>query len=274
MRRSTHLTREAVTADRGFVAAAIVVGAIGISGLILVVAGLRGPAPEPAADPAGLSTTGTPDPAGTPDQGRPTAPGDPEPGDASLGESVRPGRAVTTEQAGRSSSGQCALPDGEQEVPLVPPAATSWEVFRRVVVPRSERFGPGRVDPDGFRRCYAHSPTGALFAAYSAVAALADDKRIVPDTDRMLHDLAAEDVADGREDTPSQLAGFRVIDASRDRVTIALALRVDEAFVSTTITLVWHESDWRLLAPRPGQEFGAPFSQQASLGDFVAWSGV
>lgn len=157
-------------------------------------------------------------------------------------------------------------------------------MWNRIVVPRSAEFGPGRVDGDGFRRCFAHSPTGAVFAAYHSVAALADDDHVVPnaarvllpgpDTDRMLADLAAEGPGDGIDDSPSQLAGFRVIDAGPDRVTVALAMRVKDAYASATFTMAWHRDDWLVLAPRPGQQFGAPYSQLSGLGDFVRWSGV
>jgi hypothetical protein len=161
---------------------------------------------------------------------------------------------------------------------------TGWDVWNRMVVPRSDEFGPGRVDGDGFRRCFAHSATGAVFAAYHSVAALADNYRVQvnaakvllpgPDADRLLADLAADGVGDGAADAPSQLAGFRIIDAGPDRVTVALALRVNDAYASTTFTMVWHGDDWRVLAPRAGQQFGAPYSQLSGLGDFVRWSGV
>lgn len=270
---------DAASFDRGFVVAAIVVGAIALCGLLLVVGTLFDPDPSTAstspagtspagASSAGTSSSGTSEAGGPSEQGGPATPG----GVATPGGAVKP----VAEQ------GRCGPPDGDQDVPLRRPGDTTWEVFRRVVVPRSERFGPAKVDPDGLRRCFAHSPTGAVFAAYSAVAALADNSRVVPtaarlllpgpDTDRMLQELAAEPVAS--EDAPSQLAGFRVIDASRDRVTVALAMRVGQGYVSATFTLVWHDSDWRLQPPRPGQQFGAPFSQQAGLGDFVVWSGV
>ena len=157
-----------------------------------------------------------------------------------------------------------------------------WEVSRRVEVPRSAAFGPAVVDRDGFRRCFAHSPTGALYAAYSAIAALADQRQsiatvgklMVPgrDTDALLRQLRSERPDD--QDDPTQLAGYRVLDASRDRATVLLALPVQTAYVSVTLTLTWHAGDWRVVPPAPGQSVGAPYSQLRDLGDFVPWSGV
>lgn len=265
--------------DRGFVAAAIVVGAIALCGIALVASALLGP-PAAATAPGGTpDSTGTPDPGGSVRPGDSVRPG----GGQTAGSSVRPGGDATT-SAGGSGPAACVVPAGAQEVPLRPPGRTDWDVWNRMVVPRSAEFGPGRVESDGFRRCFAHSPTGAVFAAYYSVAALADDDQVLrnaarvllpgPDTDRMLADLAAEGPGDGVDDAPSQLAGFRVIDAGPDRVTVALAMRVKDAYASATFTMVWHRDDWRVLAARPGQQFGAPYSQLSGLGDFVRWSGL
>jgi hypothetical protein len=157
-----------------------------------------------------------------------------------------------------------------------------WDVSRRVVVPRSAAYGPAKVDPDGFRRCFAHSPTGAVFAAYSAVAAIADQRKAVatvtklmlpgPDADALLGELRKETPTNNT--APTQIAGYRVIDASRDRATVTLAMPVETAFMSATFTLVWLDGDWRLVPPVPGEPVGAPFAQQRDLAGFVPWSGV
>jgi hypothetical protein len=157
-----------------------------------------------------------------------------------------------------------------------------WEVSRRVVVPKSTAYGPAKTDADGFRRCFAHSPTGALFAAYNAVAALADQRQTVataqklmlpgPNTDALIQVL--------RKDTPTtdsatvQLAGFRILDAGHDRATIMLATPVQTEYMSLTLTLVWYGDDWRVQSPAPGGAVGDPYTQHRDLNDFVAWSGV
>jgi hypothetical protein len=239
---------------RGFVAACIVIGSVLLCGGVLIIAGLTDSASASASSPAAAATT----PAGTPE---PVGPATPAP-------------------AGTTNA--CGLPDGDQAVPSAAPPVDGWEVNRRVVVPRSTAYGPAKVDADGFRRCFAHSPGGAIFAAYNAIAAMADQRRTVatvtklmlpgPATDALLRELRAESVDEGSD--PSQLAGYRVIDASRDRVTIALAMPVESAYVSATLTLVWHDGDWRVSPPQPGEAVGAPYSQHRDLDGFVTWSGV
>ncbi|MFC0628165.1 hypothetical protein [Kribbella deserti] len=277
--------------DRGFVAAAILVGAIALCGLALVASAVLDPPTSVsrsagASDPSGTpesASGGTTSSAGTADPGGSVAPDlSLQPGDsATRAPSVRPD-GDANQPGPRDGPAACVVPAGDQRVPLRPPGQISWEVWNRLVVPRSGEFGPARIERDGFRRCFAHSPTGAVFAAYNAIAALADNRQAGaaaakmllpgPDTDRLLADLATESA--GGHDVPSQLAGFRIIDASPDRVVLVLALRVKDAYASTTFTMVWHRDDWRILAPRPGQQLGAPFSRLPGLGDFVRWSGI
>ena len=156
------------------------------------------------------------------------------------------------------------------------------EVTRRVVVPRSTAYGPGKVDADGFRRCFAHSPTGAVFAAYNTIGAIADQRKAVAttgklmlpgrDTDALIRELRSEPVSDSSDS--AQPVAYRVLDASRDRATVMLAMPVETAFVSATLTLAWYDGDWRVVPPPAGEAVGAPFAQRRDLDGFVSWSGI
>ncbi|GAA1563423.1 hypothetical protein GCM10009789_15610 [Kribbella sancticallisti] len=253
---------------RGFVAACVVLTAILACGAVLIVTGS-------SSDPANASST------------NPNVLGPPTSGPATPGQSAGTGAtsgsgSVSTSTASAGGQAGCKLPDGEQSVPAVPPAVDAWEVNRRVVVPRSAAFGPGSVDSDGFRRCFAHSPTGAVYAAYNAIAALADQRKAVATvaklmvpgrhTDALLKQLKA-DRPDDRS-APTQLAGYRLLDTSPDRATVMLAFPVQTAYMSATLTLTWQAGDWRVVPPPPGQPVGAPYSQHRDLDEFVAWSGV
>jgi len=229
---------------RGFVAACIVVGAVLLCGVLLLVSAL-------ISDDGHQAAVRTPD-----------AP-------------------VTTRVQPVARSSGCGPGTDDHAIPSTAPSVDSWEVSRRVVVPRSRTFGPARTDPDGFRHCFAHSPTGAVFAAYNVVAAFADQDQAIatirklmvpgPDTDALLR---AQREAEPSDSAPTQVAGFRVVDAAQDRATIMLALPVESAYMSITVTVSWYDGDWRVQPPPPGEALGAPFSQHRDLGDFVAWSGV
>ncbi|MEU0092916.1 hypothetical protein [Kribbella sp. NPDC006257] len=269
---------------RGFIAACIVLGATLLSAALLLTTPTSStptatpgtPTANPGTPTANPGTPtanpGTPDrPAPTPCAPTPTNP--PSPGSGSCA----PGGPAS----GDGGKG-CGLPVGDQGVPVEAPVVDEWEVNRRVVVPRSSAYGPGKQDRDGFRRCFAHSPTGAVFAAYNVIAAMADQHQALatvgklmlpgPETDALLKQLRKE-TAD-ENSNPIQIAGFRVLDATTDRATVLLAMPVETAFMTATFTLVWHAGDWRLIPPPPGSALGAPYAQQRDLSGFVSWSGV
>ncbi len=297
---------------RGFIAASIVISAVFVCGLLLLLTGLTSPSPTasaeagtPNAPSADSSTPDNPDPAlpgdpsnsiaptnpaDPPTPGDPVGPGDPAvSGDPTApaepttpGDPTDPALPETSATRRPNGSSSCGLPDGDQRMPNTPPAVDGWDVSRRVVVPRSRTSGPARVDTDGFRHCFTHSASGALFAAYNAISAMGDQQKSVatvgklmlpgPDTDALLRELRQESPNEFSD--PTQLAGYRILDATRDRFTVILALPVQSEYVSATLTLAWHEGDWRLTPPRPGEPVGAPYSQHRDLDGFVAWSGL
>lgn len=250
----------------GFIAACIVVGAVLICGIVIIFAGggrstHASAAVQQPVDSASAQPTDEPASA-------PATPDD--------------GPAQTTSPRGEGRTGSCGLPAGDQAVPAEAPAVDGWEVSRKVVVPRSSKYGPGTTDSDGFRRCFAHSPTGAVYAAYSAIAAIADQRKLVPTVKKLMVPGSATDsllrqagTDESSSDTSTvQVVGYRVIDAGPDRVTLMLAMPVDSVYMSANLTLIWHQGDWRLQPPPPGEAVGAPFSQHRDLSDFVNWSGI
>lgn len=250
----------------GFIAACIVVGAVLICGIVIIFAGggrstHASAAVQQPVDSASSQPTDEPDSA-------PATPDD--------------GPAQTNSPRSQGRPGSCGLPAGDQSVPAEAPAVDGWEVSRKVVVPRSSKYGPGTTDSDGFRHCFAHSPTGAVYAAYSAIAAIADQSKLVPTVKKLMVPGSATDsllrqagTDESSSDTSTvQVVGYRVIDAGPDRVTLMLAMPVDSVYMSANLTLVWHQGDWRLQPPPPGEAVGAPFSQHRDLSDFVNWSGI
>ncbi len=250
----------------GFIAACIVVGAVLICGIVIIFAGggrsthAIAAAQQPV-DAASVQPTDEPA----------SAPATPD-----------GGPAPTNSSGSDRRTGSCGLPAGDQAVPAQAPAVDGWEVSRKVVVPRSSVYGPGTTDSDGFRHCFAHSPTGAVYAAYSAIAAIADQSKLVPTVKKLMVPGSATDSllrqagADGSSSGMStvQVVGYRVIDAGPDRVSLMLAMPVESVYMSANLTLVWHQGDWRLQPPPPGEAVGAPFSQHRDLSDFVKWSGI
>ncbi|MFG1906934.1 hypothetical protein [Kribbella sp. NPDC048928] len=255
----------------GFIAACIVVGAVLICGLAVIVVG-RGSSQASTVDQRAVSAVSAPQPTDAPATQPAQAPATPV---------DNPSQSSSVDH--QRQTGSCDVPAGDQTVPASAPAADSWEVSRRVVVPRSSKFGPATTDSDGFRHCFAHSPTGALYAAYSAIAATADQTKRVPTvkklmvpgpaTDALLQEVSTEDPSASTE-SPAQPVGYRIVDAAPDRVSVMLAMPVESVYMSASLTLVWSRGDWRVQPPQPGEAVGAPFAQHRDLDDFVKWSGI
>ncbi|WP_406054504.1 hypothetical protein [Kribbella sp. NBC_00889] len=194
-----------------------------------------------------------------------------------------------TEQPSATAGPQkCDLPAGRQTIPATPIHGATWDLVNRVAVPGANNLGPQRTDPDGVRRCFAHSPTGAVYAMYNYFAAMSppgDDsgeitfgvlRRIMtagPNRARYF-DYLRNAPDPGSSEGGVQLVGFKVLDATADRATMLIAGQAGAGYVSTTWTLVWQDDDWKVLAPQPGEMAGAPYSPIADLTGFVPWRGA
>jgi hypothetical protein len=174
----------------------------------------------------------------------------------------------------------CGLKPGSQEIPETPPDA-KWTLVGKVAVPSSSDVGPARRE-GALRACYAHSPTGALFAAanFVAVASLANvDKEVVghlvannSDRDAFLNDLEQS-----RSGSRAQIAGFRIVGASKDEASVELAFNAvngegRSGVVSATFPMRWEQGDWKFVATA-GDD---PYSIQPldSTSGFIPWGGA
>jgi hypothetical protein len=230
--------------QRGFVLAAVFMGVLVLAGLGLLLT-------DTDADPAASAGGGTP----------------------SVVESAKGSKPA-------ASDSRCGLAAGDQRVPATPPEA-GWELVDGVASPQSDVIGPGIRE--GHRRlCYAHSPTGALFAAanfLSVAGAENDDDQLVKDLtaktaarDEM---LAEADSGAAEEDRPFQvqIAGFRVGPVTPDEATveivIAASAQAQQGFVGYTLPMRWEDGDWKLVITSTT----APYTVQRldSASGFVPW---
>jgi hypothetical protein len=201
-----------------------------------------------------------------------------------------PGSAPTGHPStSTSAGGQCSLPAGDQTIPTTPIHGAQWSLVNRYAVPSAAAFGPQVTDPDGLRRCFAHSPTGAVYAMYNYFAAMSppDDagvsdeavfdvlRRIMtpgPNRDAYFAWLKSADDPGGSGSV--QLVGFKVLDATTDRVTMLIAGEAGGGFAASTWTLVWAGQDWLVVAPKPGEMAGEPYTTLTDLTGFVPWRGA
>lgn len=239
-------------AQPGFVVAAALVGLIAVLGVIVALSGGSGSAPAPQAGTASAPPAG----------------------------------------AGSSSADTagsvCGLPAGAQKIPRTGPQAT-WELRGSLAAPTAPTsFGPGQTT-SGVPACFAHSPTGALFAMANLYVVINDVAKHPSDIPNVLRRMAAAGpgrdalnkpgVADGSAPASGgvQIAGFNVVRYETSTAVVDLAYRVDRPGVTgwghVVATLRWEGGDWKLVLADSGVPYDS-VEAMASLDGYVPWSGV
>ncbi|MGH2949966.1 MAG: hypothetical protein ACRDPC_27510 [Solirubrobacteraceae bacterium] len=176
----------------------------------------------------------------------------------------------------------CGLAAGDQKVPAVPPEA-QWELVGTIAAPTEPKtVGPG-IKQGKRRLCFAHSPTGALFAAVNFVATVA----VSEGDPKILRELTAEGAArdatiekdatsGGSYDSSGglQLAGFRLSSYSAAEATVDLAFAVRaEGYARLPLSMRWERGDWKIVIATSQGPFAA-FEGLQNLSGYVPWSGT
>jgi hypothetical protein len=230
---------------RGFIAAAAVVSIIVLAAIIVLVMSFNRGDDEPTGAPT-TSTTPTPTTSASPDA---------------------------------ADQSVCGLEGFEEDNRLTAPPVVEWELVGTVAAPADPEVGPGEVDPDGFRSCFAHTAEGALFAAANFVAS-GTDASIGP---RLIELVAPGPGRDALANAPTggdpsgfraQIAGYSIADYDNTAATVDLALNYSTGdLVSLPLKLVWSEGDWKLQMTPEGELPLSP-SPLTNLGGYTPWSGA
>ena len=186
--------------------------------------------------------------------------------------------SASTSPALASNASICGLPPGNQDKPVSAPADTHWELVSKFAVPTSpKQYGPGQTTPDGLRACFAHSPTGALYAGINIVVLgsagrsdLLAQHLVVggPERDTML----GQPTTAAPQTAPFQLSGFKVLSYSADRAVIEYGVTTSNGSMgSFPIAMQWQAGDWKWVPPATGQ---SESKQLSDLNDFIPWAGV
>lgn len=154
-----------------------------------------------------------------------------------------------------------------------------WTLIGSSYVPTLAGVGPSVVESDGFRRCFASSPAGAVMAAanYVIQGSMSVDARrrlaaeaTVPGPGR---DAAIAAVGTGGSTNNSvQIAAYRIDEAGDDAATITIVVRTaDGRFVQGPVPLRWFDGDWKLVVdPLTGSY--TELSAVPNLGGTTPWS--
>jgi hypothetical protein len=186
--------------------------------------------------------------------------------------------STSNQPTATSGTSVCGLPSGDQAKPATTPADTKWELVGKIAAPTSPtQFGPGKTEANGLRSCFAHSPTGALYAAANMTALSSAGKAELvyeqlavpgPERDAVLNSTPTA----APNSVTAQLAGFTFRSYEAERAVIDLAfMGSNGTFVSIPVPLQWYEGDWKLIVPATG-DTGA--RQLTDLSGYIEWAGV
>jgi hypothetical protein len=227
--------------SRGFIAAAIIVGVIILAAVIVLVTSLTAPH-DPVAKPTSTSSS-------------PVASG----GNKSV----------------------CGLTGFETKSSLTAAPPTKWQLVGTVASPTDPKgAGPGTIESDGFRSCFAHTATGALYAAVNFLA-LGTDGTLRPRLTELVANGPGKNASANSSSTNStstntraQAAGFKIDAYDASSATVDLALNYNTgSLVSLPVKLVWEAGDWKLVLTDSGELPLKP-AQLQSLGGYIPWAGA
>jgi len=176
----------------------------------------------------------------------------------------------------------CGLPAGDQTVPRVAPAGTRWQLIGTMAAPTgTATYGPG-ANTKGVPTCFAHSPTGALYAAINFVATTTAPSRRLSLTEVAAASGAGRDAALTRlsheqlsaSSNSIQMAGFNVLNYEPQSMTADLLLRSGSgAFVHLTAPMTWESGTWKWVLP-PSGDPGDNIQSMPSAAGYVLWAGA
>ncbi|RDH95056.1 hypothetical protein DEU32_11421 [Curtobacterium sp. AG1037] len=168
-----------------------------------------------------------------------------------------PAASSSPDDGGNSTqpaSDVCSLEDGSQSIPTSGPAA-DWKTDVYFQYPTSDRYGPTTNPNSSEWGCFAHSPTGALFATANLVRGLAgpDYKKVAEAAG--VNNAARKQWVDAQSPAQhtqtagnvGQISGFQFQSAQQDSAVVSLALSASDVTGSMKVALVWDSAtnNWK-----------------------------
>jgi hypothetical protein len=178
-----------------------------------------------------------------------------------------------------SPAGSCPATSASDAIPTAPPGDLRWQNLGAMLVPVSATSGPARY-AGAVWECYAHSPLGAVMAAYDIFAGLASPDwrtvaghEVVPGRGQRAFIAASQSQA-YQAPPPGAIAqavGFEVVSYTLQQATIeALASAGEDAYQADERTVAWVDGDWKMVLT-PDGDTGPDTQLVTSAGGFVLW---
>lgn len=165
-----------------------------------------------------------------------------------------------------------------------PPEGAEWELVGTIAAPSVEGHGPGTVEDDGYRSCFARTPLGAVLAAVNWTA-MGSDPRLAemvmeralaegPGREAALADGGTSTAASEDDGASIQVAAFRVVSYDGEEASVQIAYTssygLDMVF---PLDLRWEDGDWKNVLADDGEPATPPYPVE-TLSGFVRWQGA
>ena len=201
-------------------------------------------------------------------------------------EVASPAAPTPAESSADGGASWCGLTAVEMTGTLTEAPDSTWTRFGTVFVPAVDGHGPAVIDDDGYRHCYARTPTGALLAManYKVVPQLDSDalyEKFVrtgvapgPGRDAGLEKLKEPEPSSesAREPESFQTVAFRVLTYDGNSALVETVSQSSKGYkLAWAIHLVWVEGDWKLLVSDDGSHLTEP-TLVRSLDGYIPWS--
>lgn len=187
---------------------------------------------------------------------------------ASAGAEQQLSRATSSVAAGSCGAGA----SDDESVMDAAPKGTKWVTTDSGWIgPVSKTAGPIVDSP--IRSCFEHSAEGALYAASWIMLQLNDPAVSQQTYERYVINGPKWEASSGGT---FRVAGYQIISAEADRVTIRLAMTVPSVgdgsdWWSFDLTMVWQDGDWRLRVPDTTSTNPLGFTRVSDTSKFIRW---
>lgn len=193
---------------------------------------------------------------------------------------VPPDLTATPTATAADPASFCGLAEVKLSGSVTTQPEAEWSLVGTTAAPLSKTVGPKILEPDGYRRCFAHSPEGSVIAAANFFAMGSKRTLYSKVAQNSVAAGPGRDVLLGVQPTSSgggvrvQIAGFRVLDYGATAATVDLAFRTSMgATGSQVFDLVWEAGDWKFQVAANGDLLSQPV-QLPNLAGYIPWSGA
>lgn len=186
---------------------------------------------------------------------------------------------TTSADAAAADQSICGLPAASESALGAAPK-TKWELVGTMAAPTDPKIGPGKTDDQGIRSCFAHTPTGALYAAVNLWALGIDPSKERAIAEQLAAKGPGRDAGMKAPQTQAPASAMRVhiagfnVSYTANQAVVELAFKADNgALASVRTTLLWQDGDWKGVVADSGAPLEEP-RQVRDLSGFILWSGA